>query len=158
MVYAFGGTSTQDMPEIYLRLGANSKIGRKAYLAIDHESEDILDAVERQNPPLARLPHSLPIRMTFLDCRTDHADELRIRNSYLQVWVLLVSLEPVQVFSHNHLYHVYCGLMLANLRIKEYFETFAIMGTEGDWGSDIEVMEKVGNMKHNRVAGLQMVS
>ena len=67
----------------------------------------------------------------------------------------MVSLKSVQVLSHDHLHHMYRRLVLANLGIEVCFETFAVMGSERYGRSDIEIMEKVGNMKHYRVAGLQ---
>jgi hypothetical protein len=113
-----------------------------------------LDTIESQNTPFVCLPHSIPIGVAIFDCRTNLTDELWVQNGDFQVRVLLVSLESIQIFSHDHLYQVYGGLMLAYLFIEEDLETFAVMRTEGDGRRDIEVVKEVSNMKQNRVARL----
>ena len=128
--------------------------GYATNLAIDHEPENILNAVERQNASFASLPHALPVCMAILDRRTDLADELWVCHSDLQVRILLIPLKSVQILPHDHLYHMYCGLMLAYLRIEENLETFAVMRTERDWSSDIQVVKKVGDVKHHGMATL----
>jgi hypothetical protein len=44
------------------------------------------------------------------------------------------------------------------LCIEIYFEGFAVMRTERNGGGNIEIVEKVGNVKHNGVASLQRVN
>jgi hypothetical protein len=85
-------------------------------LAINHETKHILDAVERQDTTFTcSFPHPLPIGMTIFNSGSNLADELGIGHGDLQIRVLLISLESIKVLSHNHLYHMYCRLVVPYL-------------------------------------------
>jgi hypothetical protein len=44
---------------------------------------------------------------------------------------------------------MYARLVLSNLRVEERFEALAVCSSEGDRGSDVEIVQKVGNVEKN---------
>ena len=49
-----------------------------------------------------------------------------------------------------------CRLILCKLCLEVCFEAFRVRLCKRDWGSNIEVVEKVGDMQKHRVAGLML--
>jgi hypothetical protein len=47
---------------------------------------------------------------------------------------------------------------LSDLSLEICLESIAIMGTEGDWCCNIQVVHEIGDMKQDRVSGLPKVS
>lgn len=155
-LYDFGGTSTHDMPAIYTSIRNASKLGSRTYLAINHESQDILNAIERQDPTVSgTLPHSLPIGISMLDCASHLVDEFGVGHGDFEVWILLIARETVQILSHDHLHGMYSRLVLGNLRFQEDLVSFAIMWSKRIGSCNIKVVEEVGDVKHDRMAGLR---
>ena len=125
------------------------------HLAIDHEPQDILNAIKCQDSTIASaFPHPLPIGISLLKRTSHFIDKLRICDRDLEVWILDIAREAIQVLSHQHLHGVYSRLMLSNLRFQEHLVFVAILGRERVRGSNVEVVKEVGDMQHNRVAGL----
>lgn len=117
-----------------------------------------MDAVKCQEAAIGTFPHPLPIGVFVLEFTSDLVYELRIRHCDLYVWILLISLESVQVLSHNQLDGMYRGLMLGNLSFEVGLESIAVMGREGYRGSNIQVMKEIRDVKHHRVASLNLLS
>jgi hypothetical protein len=116
-LYDFAGTSTHDMPAIYTLIRRHLKNSSTTYLAINHESQHILNTVECQNSTISgAFPHPLPICISVFDCTSHLVDELWVADGDFEVWVLLIARESVQVLSHDHLHGMYSWLMLSNLR------------------------------------------
>ena len=70
-------------------------IHRLTNLAINHEPQDVWEAVECRDSTVCASPLSLPIGTPTLNGTADFVHELRICNGNFEVRILLVSLEAV---------------------------------------------------------------
>lgn len=126
------------------------------HTSVNHEPENVLDTVERKNLALNTLPQILVIRRASFNCRAQLVDEFGICHCDLEVRALLISLEAKKVLSEDHLDRLDCGLMLSYLSLEEGLVTLQVGALEVDRGGDVDVVEEVRNMEHDRVARLSM--
>jgi hypothetical protein len=117
-----------------------------AYLAINHEANDVLNVVIRLDTALNAFPHALPIGIATFDGRANLVDELRVGHCDLKIGALCVALEAVDVFSVCNCNGMNCRLVLRDLCFEVCFVGVTVLWLEVDWCCDIEVVLEVGHM------------
>lgn len=126
--------------------------GWAAYLAIYHESQDILNVVKGKDLSIGRFPQSFPICVAGLNRASDLVDEFGIGHANFQERILCVVLKAVDVLAHQHGHVIDDRLMLGNLHFEVPFEWNDIFGSESNRSSDVDVVLEVSDVKHDRVA------
>ncbi|KAI6754975.1 hypothetical protein HG531_004081 [Fusarium graminearum] len=109
----FGLNLTVRLADVVVdKLDQTIRLHGNPYLAVNHESQQILEVVKSLNFAIIP-PHSLPVRIAALDSRSDSVYKLGVGYGDLQVWLRLVALESVDVFSHGESNRVNRGLVHA---------------------------------------------
>ncbi len=124
------------------------------YACVNHEAQDILYAIESQDTSVDPFPQSLVIRIVTLYRRSQLVYIFRIGDGNFKKSCFRIALKAEEVLPHYHLHGLYGRLMLGKVAVKVGLEAFAICFEERDRGGDVKIMEKVGDMKEYRVAGL----
>ena len=114
-----------------------SHIERSTHPCVNHESQDVLYAVERQHPSVDTFPHPFVISHATFDGRPELVDKLVIGDGDLEVWTLLIALEAKDVFTHDHLHGMNGRLMLRELPLEKCSVGSTVIFGEGHRRCDI---------------------
>jgi hypothetical protein len=135
---------------------------QRAYRCVDHESQDVLNVIERENAAVRTHPELLPVGPAVLDHFAHAVDGPGIRHGYLEIRALLIPLKSVHVLLHCHLYRgnntrVHAEGFLS-LGFQVDFEIITVVLAEAYGRSDVEVMQEVGDMQEDGVSALVGIS